>query len=431
VVEEAPALALPSSVRQAMLDAAVALGRHVRYRALGTVEFLVIGDRFLFLVVNPRLQVEHPVTECITGLDLVELQIRAAAGEPLALQQDDIRCDGHAIEARIYAEDPSQGFMPSTGTLHRLEWPQRRVRVDSGVQRGSVITPHYDPMLAKVIIAGADRAQAMLRMREALAATRLAGIACNLGFLETRFRSPPVADAIPDTSTIERLSGAAAEAASAWRVAAAHVAAAWCFQRSRDADDSLPAAAWPALTHWRLGATQAYRPLQPQFELQTAAGVCSATVATDRSRPGRFQVDAGDAAHEIDLSADADDARIGIDGVATRLWIGRDGDTIWLGDGRHTETVQVRPALAHQRSATAGAGAALRAPLTGKVLEVRVGNGDAVLAGQVLMVIESMKMEMRITAPHDGVVSAVSAVAGTMVERGAVLVKVQPEESAA
>ncbi|MBE0549561.1 MAG: hypothetical protein IH627_18280, partial [Rubrivivax sp.] len=417
-------------LRQAMLDAAVALGRHVRYRALGTVEFLVVGDDFHFLEVNPRLQVEHPVTECITGLDLVELQIRAAAGEPLALQQDDVRCDGHAIEVRVYAEDAERGFVPSTGTLHMLEWPQGLARVESGVRRGAVITSHYDPMLAKIIVSGADRKEALRRLREALAATRIAGVASNLGFLETLFRWPAVTDAIPDTCTIAGMPGPAVEGPAAWRSAAAHVAAAWTLQCSRDDDVRRPATAWTAFTHWRLGATQAYRPLQPQFELHTDGAVVRATVATNRSGPAGFRVAAGDAVHDIDISADAAAGalRVCVDGSTARLWAGRTGDTVWLSDGRYTETVGVRPALGRDRSSAAGAGAALLAPLTGKVLDVRVGNGDSVLAGQVLMVIESMKMEMRITAPHAGVASAVGAVVGAMVERGAVLVKVQAEE---
>jgi 3-methylcrotonyl-CoA carboxylase alpha subunit len=430
VVEEAPALPLPGALRQRMLDAAVALGRQVRYRALGTVEFLVVGDDFHFLEVNPRLQVEHPVTECVTRLDLVELQIRAAAGEPLTLQQDQVRCDGHAIEARLYAEDPDHGFVPSAGTLHRLELPHRHARIESGVRRGSVITAHYDPMLAKIIVGGADRAQAIQRLREALARTRLAGVASNLGFLEALFRSPAVTDAIPDTGTIGRMPGDAVGAVPAWRAAAAHVAAAWSFRCARDDNPSQPAAAWTALTHWRLGAAPAYRPLRPQFELHTGNGVLRATVGTDRGRPGTFHVRAGAVVHDIEIDGDPgdDDWRVAVDGVAARLAIGRDGAAVWLSDGRHTEIVRVQPALARDGTSGAGAGAALLAPLTGKVLEVRVSDGDAVLAGQVLMVIESMKMEMRITAPHAGVASAVGAMVGTMVERGAVLVKVRAEE---
>ena len=173
VIEEAPALPLPAGLRERLLDAAVALGRQVRYRALGTVEFLVVGDAFYFLEVNPRLQVEHPVTEAVTGLDLVALQIRAAAGAPLGLEAPP-RCDGHAIELRLYAEDPEHGFLPATGRLQALRWPADGTRVETGVELGSEVTPHYDPMLA------ADRARPRPRRGAGprprpLAATAVAG----------------------------------------------------------------------------------------------------------------------------------------------------------------------------------------------------------------------------------------------------------------
>ena len=434
VVEEAPALALPLGLRQRMLEAAVALGRQVQYRALGTVEFLVTGDEFHFLEVNPRLQVEHPVTECVTGLDLVELQIRAAAGGPLPLAQADVRCDGHAIEVRVYAEDPAQDFLPSAGTLHRLRLPSSGVRVETGVDEGSVITPHYDPMVAKLIVHQGERAGAIAKMREALAATRLVGVASNLGLVETLLQVPEVTEQIPDTSTVARLSQAAqaAQAAPArWRTAAAHLAAAWALRSSRSDDTAQPASCWAALTHWRLGAAQAYQPLQPQYALQGDAGSMTATVGT---LPGHcYRVRVGEQTHDIGFApGQAREAmRVSIDGLSVALWLGWDGDQVWIGDGRHTETLRVCLALQAERSNAASAGAALVAPLTGKVIEVRVQEGESVVAGQVLVVIESMKMEMRIVAQHAGIARGLGYAIGDSVERGAVLVKVETGETRA
>ena len=392
------------------------------------MEFLVAGDAFHFLEVNPRLQVEHPVTECVTGLDLVELQIRAAAGLPLALDQADVRCDGHAIEVRVYAEDPAHDFLPSTGTLHRLQLPRDGVRVETGVDAGAVITPFYDPMIAKLVVHDSDRAGAIVKMREALAATRLAGVASNLGFVEALLRSPAVTEGIADTGTIDQMPKSAFAAAPSWLAAAPHIAAAWVLRGSRADDRALPASGWSALTHWRLGAAQGYQPLQPQYEVQGHADLTTATVGT---LPGeRYRVALGAREHEIAFAQDAvlDAQRVTIDGVTVPLWIGRDGDQVWLGDGRHTETLRVRPALQATRATDAGTGAALVAPLTGKVIEVRVQEGESVAAGQVLVVIESMKMEMRIAAPRAGIARGLSFAVGASVERGAVLVKVEALE---
>jgi len=428
VVEEAPALPLPPGLRRRMLDAAVALGRHVRYRALGTVEFLVGGEAFHFLEVNPRLQVEHPVTECVTGLDLVELQIRAAAGLPLALHQADVHCDGHAIEVRVYAEDPGHDFLPSTGTLHRLQLPGDGVRVETGVDVGTIITPHYDPMIAKLVVHDGSRAGAIVKMRAALAATRLAGVASNLGFVEALLRSPAVTEQIADTGTIDRMPKSAHASSAPWLAAAPHVAAAWVLRGSRVDDPALPASGWSALTHWRLGAAQGYQPLQPQYEVQGHADRMIATVGT-LAGP-RYRVRIGEREHDIAFVREAapDAQQVTIDGLTLPLWIGRDGEQVWIGDGRHTETLRVRPALQAARAADAGTGAALVAPLTGKVIAVRVQDGESVAAGQVLVVIESMKMEMRIAAPQAGIVRGLGFAVGASVERGAVLAKVEALE---
>ena len=432
VVEEAPSLPLPAGLRERLLDAAVALGRQVRYRALGTVEFLVVGGDFFFLEVNPRLQVEHPVTEAVTGLDLVALQIRAAAGMPLGLDGPP-RCDGHAIELRLYAEDPEHGFLPATGRLQELRWPADGTRVETGVELGSEVTPHYDPMLAKLIVHGRDRADALARARAALAATAVAGVAHNLAFLQALLTAPEVAEATPDTGCIDRL--ALRPPRAAWRDAAPALAAGWVFMRARVPDGSVqPASRWAGLTHWRLSAPVASPPLHPQYEVTCEHGPQPAWVDC---QDGRCGVRLGDDTHAFAFGAVAADGfqllqlgcrvlplALGADDTA-------DGTQVWLSDGRHTERVLVRPALRRARQAGAATGAALVAPMTGKVLEVRVREGDAVQAGQVLVLIESMKMEMRVAAPQAGIVRAVHATADASVERGAVLVSVEATEEAA
>jgi 3-methylcrotonyl-CoA carboxylase alpha subunit len=433
VVEEAPALPLPAGLREGMLDAAVALGHQVRYRALGTVEFLVVGDAFYFLEVNPRLQVEHPVTEAVTGLDLVALQIRAAAGAPLGLQVSPPRCEGHAIELRLYAEDPEHGFLPATGRLQALRWPADGTRIETGVELGSEVTPHYDPMLAKLVVHGRDRAQALERARAALAATAVAGVAHNLSFLDALLSAPEVAEGTPDTGSIDRLALQVPRAA--WRDAAAAIAAGWVFMRSRVADgDVLPASSWAGLTHWRLSAPLASPPLHPQYEVSGEQGTQPAWVD---GRDGSCGVRLLNGACAFALGAVAADGfqLLQLGGRVLPLAIGADdtadGTRVWLSDGRHTEWVDVRPALRRARSGAGAAGAALVAPMTGKVLEVRVREGDAVQAGQVLVLIESMKMEMRVAVPQAGVVRAVHARVDASVERGAVLVSVEAAEETA
>ncbi|MEZ5729546.1 MAG: biotin carboxylase N-terminal domain-containing protein [Burkholderiaceae bacterium] len=442
VVEEAPALPLPDSMRSRMLEAAVALGRHVRYRALGTVEFLVTGDVFHFLEVNPRLQVEHPVTEAVTGLDLVELQIRAAAGAGIALSQAEVRCEGHAIEARLYAEDPDAGFMPSTGRLHRLHLPGAPARVETGVRAGDAITPHYDPMIAKLITAARSRAEAIASMRTALAATRLAGPANNLAFLDALFRSPAVVDATPDTTTIDALLPELTPGPPAWRRHVAAVAAALAFGIDRRAGADAPASAWPAFTHWRLGENTGHLPSRPHFSIRVdigpttgmdpAASEVLATVGTAPAPDGAismsYRVRIGDTVTEVGLEPASDPAspdRITIDGVGACLWHGFAGDRIWLSDGHVQAGARIRPALHSQAGGDGGKGSEVLAPLTGKVLEVRVTDGEPVNEHQVLIVIESMKMELRIAAPSEGVARGVSVAVGDMVERGAVLARVE------
>ncbi len=434
VVEEAPALPLPTGLRERLREAALALGRSVRYRALGTVEFLVTGDAFHFLEVNPRLQVEHPVTEAITGLDLVELQVRAAAGLPLGLAQADVAFRGHAIEARVYAEDPDADFLPSTGRLHHLSLPAPDVRVECGVGTGDEITSHYDPMIAKLVVHGEDRAAALAALQAALRGTRVVGVANNLGFVEALMASPVVAQGTPDTGTIDTWlsTESAGRVEPAWLRAAPAIAAAAWFERTRSRDHHPPVGAWAALTHWRLGEPEGYLPARPQWRLGDEVGECDATVGGLPGESAGYQVRLDTARHAVVFEGDAPDGArsVRVDDTQWRLWMGAEADRLWLGDGRHTRVLRVSDARRSTSGAAAAEGATLRAPLTGKVLEVRLAEGDRVAAGQTVLVIESMKMELRVNAAREGVIQGLRARVGDSVERGAVLATVRAPDGA-
>ena len=435
VVEEAPALTLPEGLRQRLLAAAVALGRHVNYRALGTVEFLVTGEDFYFLEVNPRLQVEHPVTEAVTGLDLVALQIQAASGMALHLDQGDVSCTGHAMEVRLYAEDPQADFMPSTGRLHALALPFAHARVETGIETGSVITSHYDPMVAKLIVHASDRQAAIVAMRQALAQTQIVGVANNLALAQSLFQSPEVVDQVPTTASLDDWIATHAQPAPAWCSYLPALAAACVFQQTRSDAVVSPVSTWRGLTHWRLGAQQGYQPSYPQYEVHTemsgSAMFSEALVAQLACHNSHFSVKLGDVSQSIDLRQCVlgQASVLGLDGLACRLWMGVDaqatGHQVWVSDGCQTQTARVLPLLRHDKRKGAAAGGTVRAPLTGKVLEVRVANGDSVEAGQVLLVLESMKMELRITAPQAGVVAGLGAKAGASVERGSLLAQIE------
>jgi 3-methylcrotonyl-CoA carboxylase alpha subunit len=422
VVEEAPAPGMDPERRRSMGEAACAAARAIGYVGAGTVEFIAEGDAFYFMEMNTRLQVEHPVTEAITGQDLVEWQLRVASGEPLPLTQDQLTITGHAIEVRVYAEDPMRDFLPSIGTLAHLKPPAEgpHVRVDTGVRAGDTISIHYDPMIAKLIVWDRDRASAARRLSEALAQYEVVGVTTNLAFLKTLADHPAFRAAELDTGFIGRHGGDLFPAAGpAPRLALAAAALRLLIDRQRavTAAASLsadPFSPWNLAHAWRMNG-DGYQ------DLVLLDGEASVAVRAHPRRDG-FVLDLADGSADVSGEEDADGALIlRLDGVKQRVPVVRIGDelTIMLGGVTHRLTA-VDP-LRPVRSEAAGVGR-LTAPMPGKITQVLVAAGDAVKRGAPLLVVEAMKMEHTITAPMDGTIDRVRYAVGDLVEDGAELI---------
>jgi 3-methylcrotonyl-CoA carboxylase alpha subunit len=424
VIEEAPAPGLGKEQRRAMAKAALAAARAVGYVGAGTVEFITPADApdaFYFIEMNTRLQVEHAVTEAVTGLDLVEWQLRVAAGEVLPRRQHELARRGHAIEARLYAEDPERGFLPQTGTLHRLQLPGAELaRVDTGVRQGDAVTPFYDPMIAKIIAWGEDRPAAVGRLRRALAETAILGLRTNLGFLARVAADGDFAAAAVDTGFIERhretllpkhgpAPDAALAAAALSRLVARAEAAEAEAMRSSD-----PFSPWARGDGWRLVAAG-------RQDVVLRDGTDERGVAAlARGRGWLLRFADRDIAAECELQPDGALA-LGLDGVKRRVRVLDHGSEIAVFiDGESWRFEEVDPlAPGAGDDPTAGK---LTAPMPGRVTRLLVEAGAKIRRGEPLMVIEAMKMEHTITAPADGVVAAVRFAAGELVEEGAELI---------
>ena len=432
VLEEAPAPGMDPARRRAMGEAAVAAARAVGYVGAGTVEFIAEGDAFYFMEMNTRLQVEHPVTEMVTGLDLVEWQLRVAAGEPLPLAEDRLSLRGHAIEARVYAEDPARDFLPAVGTLSHLRQPREmpsRVRVDTGVVQGDQITPNYDPMIAKLIVWGEDRATAVRRLASALAEYEVVGVTTNLGLLRAIAGHPAFAAAALDTGFIARHAAALLPAAPAGAAAAAEAeeAVVWAAaeltavrdQRAAIATEARasgdPWSPWAAVDAWRMNG-DGYQDLH--FRRGDSPPV---TLRTYPQPDGSFRLDLPGGSVHAALTEDETGPLLLLDGVARRLRVVRRGAelTVILA-GRNHVLVQEDP-LAPPRVETAGA-ERVAAPVPGRVARVLVRPGEAVAKNAPLVVIEAMKMELTLRAPLDGTVAQVRHQVDDMVEEGTELV---------
>lgn len=422
VLEETPSPFLDAERRAAMGAAAVAAAKAVDYVGAGTVEFIVgpQGD-FHFMEMNTRLQVEHPVTEMTHGIDLVEWQLRVADGEPLPWTQEQVQSRGHAIEVRLYAEDPDHNFLPSSGKLTRLTLPQpsTHVRLDGGVGEGDTVTIFYDPMIAKLIVWDVDRPSALQRMREALAACEIAGPKSNVAFLERLVRHPSVAGHSIDTGYLDRhldefVAGSAQpEAAS---VFAAAVAALLQDERSGAADAADPHSPWNISDAWRIG--------HPGKRIIALAVGGQRHEIEARGHAGHYALQAGDAVCGVENAHwDGEVLSARFDGEARRCEVRADASRVLLHDANGIRWRFERvPAFAWEASDAAGANQVV-APMPGRIVLVKAKGGDQVEAGQELLVMEAMKMELSLKAPRAGTIETLSAVVGDFVEADAVLVR--------
>ena len=408
VIEEAPAPDMPSDMRAAMGEAAVKAARAINYKGAGTIEFIVDAseglrtDRFWFMEMNTRLQVEHPVTEAITGVDLVEWQLRVASGEALPARQEDLQINGHAFEARLYAEDVPAGFLPATGRLDHLAFPAG-ARADSGVRSGDSISPWYDPMIAKIIVHGPTRAAALSQLSRALAQTQVAGSVTNLGFLGALSRHHGFAKGDVDTGLIERdiealtLAPVACDAVKALAVLAAA---------------NLPPDALAGFTQWA--------PLRHSVALVHEGEAFDAVL--ELLGPDHARVVLGGRV----LQAHRTDGAWRVDGNP-KISVKKPGSVIYVFAPEGAFTFTPVDALARE-SAGAGTGDATLSPMPGLVKAVFVSAGQTVAAGDRLAILEAMKMEHTLTAGRDGVVAEVLAKAGDQVEAGAALILLEEAE---
>jgi 3-methylcrotonyl-CoA carboxylase alpha subunit len=422
VIEEAPAPGMSAERRQAIGEAAVAAARAVGYVGAGTVEFIAEGDAFYFMEMNTRLQVEHPVTEMITGLDLVEWQLRVAAGEALPLDQDQLAINGHAVEARLYAEDPARNFLPATGTLQRLRLPEAApgLRIDTGVREGDAVTVHYDPMIAKVIAWGADRAEALRRLAAGLAEYRIAGLATNRDFLVRLLRHPAFMAGSFDTGFIERhRADVIPLAAPAPRRALAAASLALLLEEAQSAREAGarsgdPRSPWHRRDGWRLDG-DTYQ------DMRWRDGEAERLVRIHyRGDHHRLDLDGESSVVRAIRKPDGDLA-LDIDGVRSALAVIRHGgDFTVVGDDGSWRLAYIDPLA--PKAAEAASGGRLAAPMPGKIAQVLTAPGAEVKRGQALMVLEAMKMEHTIAAPTDGTVERVNYAPGDLVEEGAELI---------
>jgi 3-methylcrotonyl-CoA carboxylase alpha subunit len=428
IIEESPAPGMTPERRAAMGEAAVAAARAVDYVGAGTIEFIVDkGGDFFFMEMNTRLQVEHPVTEMVLGVDLVEWQIRIAAGEPLPWTQDKVQARGHAVEARVYAEDPARGFLPGSGRIERLRLPQAGdvVRIDSGVAEGDTVSIHYDPMIAKLIVRGPTRDEALARLRAALAGTLVRGPSNNVSFLLALLDHAVVRSGTIDTGWLDRHIDQVLEHApvpeDAW------IGAAVRLLLDQEADPAAAAAdpysPWARADAWRIG-----HPGKRLLRLQS--GSVRRDFAAYGSAGGYRIGEAGqDQSHTVEGArlTDASTLHLRIDGRGAGIGCQRDGDDLWIHvDGRRY-LLHSDPPFAFEGEDSAGDDR-LRAPMPGRIIALRAAAGDSVEDDAPLLVMEAMKMEITLRAPRAGTVETISVTEGEFVEADTVLVTLASEE---
>ena len=424
VLEEAPAPGMTPERRAEMGNAAIAAARSVGYVGAGTVEFICEQDgRFYFMEMNTRLQVEHPVTEAITGQDLVEWQLRVAAGEPLPLTQEQITFTGHAIEARICAENPDQQFLPATGKLRVLRTPAAttfsvsNVRIDSGVREGDVITPNYDSMIAKLIVWGENRDAALARLDTALAELQITGLSQNISFLRRVIGTESFSKARLDTALIEREHSALFEAP---QLSVEHAVAGALLRLLSDEQHHSHRDPWSRIDHWRLHG-QARRQIRLNVEGQ------SLLLTTETQADGSWKVSWNEVSLVIQPLSETDSGgeffEADVRGQRLRLSVYRHGNELDVFTQQAHARVHLIDPLRHRDEETAAG--RLTALMPGRVVAIMVKEGQVVKQGDPVAVTEAMKMEHTLTAPHDGTVSAILCAVGDQLAEGVELLRLE------
>ena len=417
IIEEAPSSAVSEELRERMGDAALAAAKQLGYTSAGTVEFLVSGDEFWFLEVNTRLQVEHPVTEEITGIDLVREQIRIAEGEPLGYTQEDLAINGHSIEARVYAENPANNFLPSPGTIDVWE-PSARVRVDSGVESGSEVSIYFDPLIAKVISHAPTRREAAAKLARGLETTQLHGIANNRDFLVAVLRTPEFLAGDTTTDFIERVNPSRTREASQDELIDVAIAVSLFSQRQRRQETRV-------LTYIQSGWRNS---LMPPERVRYTYGDTELNVEYRSQRDSAFSFDInGQASNAVVKNASDEDIDLAIDGRRMKFQM-RSKGLVWQTHGPSGD-IQIEESPRFVMPDEAELSGGLVAPMPGKVLATAVAEGDNVEAGQLLVVLEAMKMEHRIVAPAAGIVTKIHIEVGEQVEKDVVLVDLDEAET--
>ena len=429
VLEEAPAPGMTPALRQKMGEAAVAAAKAVGYVGAGTVEFIVEQPggydqpeamQFYFMEMNTRLQVEHPVTEAITGEDLVEWQLRVAAGQPLPKRQDELQIIGHAIEARICAENPDNGFLPATGTLHVYRKPTcssfaiSDVRVDDGVREGDAISPFYDSMIAKLIVHGDTREQALARLDAALAQTQIVGLSSNVQFLRHVVKSEAFAQAKLDTALIEREKAVLFQQTAVPTPLAVAIAVAQQLQAEQALETADP---FSRRDGWHSHGT-----VRRSFTfVQDSATIQAVLTYGHHSTP---QLQVGDVAAPLHWQPQGDGLLVEFAGARSTAQVHVTGEARHIFTPRGAAVLQLQDPLAHAGEGHSEGGR-LTAPMPGKLVSFAVKAGDAVTKGQALAVMEAMKMEHTIAAPADGVVQELLYAPGDQVTEGAELIRIE------
>ena len=432
VLEEAPAPGMSDERRQAMSAAAVAAAKAVAYVGAGTVEFIANQDgSFYFMEMNTRLQVEHPVTEMITGTDLVEWQLRIAAGERLPQLQHELTMTGHAIEARVYAENPDKGFLPSTGRLDYLQMPtaveftRGDVRIDAGVREGDVISPFYDPMIAKLIVHGKDRAEALARMTQALAAFQVVGPATNVAFLGRLIASAPFAEADLDTGLIERHQDRLFPGPQTLPLSVMALAAVSLSVSAPASPTPTPASEsdepWAQRSGWRMNGSY-----QRSLAFSSEAG--EQPIQLSYQHDG-LCMQVGEISVPLqDLHVSGAVVRLRMNGLQLQGHVVRQQDMFHVFYSGHHWQIHWRDPIAHAGEGEVDAGR-LTAPMPGKIIALLVSAGERVARGAPLLIMEAMKMEHTINAPSDGTVSELLYAVGDQVDEGAQLLALSVGEA--